>query len=182
MRPEGNQEGGKIAERKNAQLTRGLRLVAFASPFFEGLDMKTYLPKNAPEQRRWHVIDAEGAVLGRLAVQVADLLRGKTKPIYTPHLDAGDFVVVVNAEKVRLTGNKETDKRYMTYSGWKGGEKYRSVEEVRERTPERLIHHAVKGMIPKNRLGRQLLTKLKVYKGPKHPHTAQQPAPLTPAS
>ncbi len=140
--------------------------------------MKTYLPKQALEQRRWHVVDADGAVLGRLAVQIADILRGKNKPIYTPHLDAGDFVVVINAEKVRLTGNKEHQKMYMTYSGWKGGEKYRTVAEIRARKPEHLIHHAVKGMIPKNRLGRQLLTKLKVYRGPSHPHTAQQPAPL----
>lgn len=137
--------------------------------------MKTYLPKDYLAQRKWHVIDANGAVLGRLAVQVANILRGKNKPIYTPHWDAGDFVVVVNAEKVRLTGKKETDKYFMSYSGWKGGEKYRSVAQVREAHPERLIMHAVKGMIPKNRLGRQMLTKLKVYKGAEHPHQAQQP-------
>jgi large subunit ribosomal protein L13 len=140
--------------------------------------MKTYLPKVDLEQRKWHVIDASGAVLGRLAVQVADVLRGKNKPVFTPHLDAGDFVVVVNAEKVVLTGTKETDKQYMSYSGWKGGERYRSVAEVRQKRPEDLIMHAVKGMIPKNRLGRRLLTKLKVYKGSEHPHSAQQPAEL----
>src|ERR1051326_9161124 len=123
--------------------------------------MKTYLPKVNLDQRKWHIIDAEGAVLGRLAVQVADVLRGKNKPVFTPHLDAGDFVVVVNAEKVRVTGKKETDKRFMTYSGWKGGEKYRSVAEIRARHPEKLIHHAVKGMVPKNRLGGQIPTKLK---------------------
>ncbi|MBX3745423.1 MAG: 50S ribosomal protein L13 [Verrucomicrobiae bacterium] len=144
--------------------------------------MKTFLPKQATVERRWHVIDADGAVLGRLAVQVADALRGKDKPIYTPHLDAGDFVVVINAEKVRLTGNKETAKLYMSYSGWKGGEKYRSVAQVRAKAPNELIHRAVKGMVPKNRLGRRLLTKLKVYRGPKHPHAAQKPAPLAPAS
>src|SRR3954454_7452413 len=144
--------------------------------------MKTYLPKVDLQQRKWHVIDADGAVLGRLAVQVADVLRGRNKPIYTPHLDAGDFVVVINAEKVVVTGKKETDKQYMTYSGWKGGEKYRSVAQIRARHPEKLIHHAVKGMVPKNRLGRRLLTKLKVYKGSEHPHAAQNPAPLTPAS
>jgi large subunit ribosomal protein L13 len=127
------------------------------------------------DARKWHVIDADGAVLGRLAVQIADVLRGKDKPTFTPHLDAGDFVVVINAEKVKLTGNKETAKEYMSYSGWKGGEKYRTVAQVREKHPERLIEHAVKGMIPKNRLGRQLLTKLKVYAGPNHPHAAQQP-------
>jgi len=140
--------------------------------------MKTYLPIVNLDQRKWHVIDADGAVLGRLAVQVADLLRGRHKPTYTPHLDAGDFVVVVNAEKVRVTGKKETGKLYMTYSGWKGGEKRRSVAQIRARQPEKLIHHAVRGMVPKNRLGRVLLTKLKVYKGSKHPHSAQQPKQL----
>ena len=140
--------------------------------------MKTYLPKVDLQQRKWHVIDADGAVLGRLAVQVADVLRGKNKPVYTPHLDAGDFVVVINAEKVVLTGKKETDKEYMTYSGWKGGEKFTSVSQLRTRHPEELIHRAVWGMIPKNRLGKQLITKLKVYKGAEHPHAAQQPAPL----
>lgn len=140
--------------------------------------MKTYLPKVDLETRKWHVINAEGAVLGRLAVQVADVLRGKNKPVFTPHLDAGDFVVVINAEKVLVTGKKETDKIFMSYSGWKGGEHFRSVADVRQRHPEELIMHAVKGMIPKNRLGRKLLTKLKVYKGGAHPHSAQQPATL----
>jgi large subunit ribosomal protein L13 len=138
--------------------------------------MKTYLPKANLETRKWQVIDANGAVLGRLAVKIADALRGKDKPTFTPHLDAGEFVVVINAEKVRVTGSKEATKTYMTYSGWKGGEKYRTVEQVRAQQPERLIEHAVKGMIPKNRLGRQLLTKLKVYAGPNHPHAAQKPA------
>ena len=140
--------------------------------------MKTHLPKVNLDQRKWHIIDANGVVLGRLAAKVADVLRGKNKAIYTPHLDAGDFVVVVNAEKVRVTGKKETDKEYMTYSGWKGGEKYKTVANVRDKHPEMLIHRAVRGMIPKNRLGRVLLTKLKVYKGDKHPHAAQQPAAL----
>ena len=140
--------------------------------------MKTYLPKVNLDERKWHVVDAEGVVLGRLAVQVADILRGRNKPVFTPHLDAGDFVVVINAEKVNVTGKKETDKKYMTYSGWKGGEKYTSVAQLRARHPEMLIMRAVKGMIPKNRLGRVLLTKLKVYKGKEHPHAAQQPAPL----
>jgi len=144
--------------------------------------MRTFLPKVDLQQRKWHVIDADGAVLGRLAVQVADILRGKNKPIYTAHLDAGDFVVVVNAEKVVVTGKKETDKEFMSYSGWKGGEKFRSVAQVRARTPEKLITHAVRGMVPKNRLGRVLMTKLKVFKGPSHPHSAQQPQPLKAAS
>src|SRR5436853_7250327 len=143
--------------------------------------MKTYLPKVNLDQRKWQVIDANGAVLGRLAVQVADVLRGKNKPIYTPHLDAGDFVVVINAEKVLLTGKKETNKRFMSYSGWKGGEKYKSVAQVRAKQPEKLITHAVRGMVPKNRLGRVLMTKLKVYKGSAHPHEAQKPNSLAPA-
>lgn len=143
--------------------------------------MKTYLPKNNLEQRKWHVIDADGAVLGRLAAQVADILRGKNKPIFTPHMDAGDFVVVINAEKVRVTGTKESDKEYMTYSGWKGGEKYKTVAQVRASQPEKLVMHAVKGMIPKNRLGSALLTKLKVYAGSKHPHAAQMPTALAAA-
>ena len=144
--------------------------------------MKTHLPKVNVDQRKWHLIDADGAVLGRLAVQVANILRGKDTPVFTPHLDAGGFVVVINAEKVRVTGKKETQKQYMTYSGWKGGEKYTSVERLRAQQPEKLIHRAVKGMVPKNRLGRQLLTKLKVYKGPNHPHAAQKAAPLKAAN
>jgi len=143
--------------------------------------MRTHLPKVDLDQRKWHIINAEGAVLGRLAVQVANILRGKDKPIYTAHLDAGDFVVVINAEKVVLTGKKETNKKFMSYSGWKGGEKYTSVAQVRAKTPEKLIMHAVRGMVPKNRLGRVLMTKLKVYKGDQHPHSAQQPQPLAPA-
>jgi len=137
--------------------------------------MKTYLPKDYLNQRTWHVVDADGVVLGRLAAQVADILRGKNTATFTPNWDTGGFVVVVNAEKVKVTGKKETDKFFMSYSGWKGGEKFKSVADVRARQPEELIHHAVKGMIPKNRLGRQLLTKLKVYKGSAHPHEAQMP-------
>jgi large subunit ribosomal protein L13 len=143
--------------------------------------MKTHLPKVNVDQRKWHVIDANGAVLGRLAVQVANVLRGKNKPVFTPHLDAGDFVVVINAAKVIVTGKKETNKKFMTYSGWKGGEKFTSVAQVRARQPEKLIMHAVRGMVPKNRLGRVLMTKLKVYKGDQHPHTAQKPEPLAAA-
>jgi large subunit ribosomal protein L13 len=143
--------------------------------------MKTHLPKVNLDQRKWHVINADGAVLGRLAVQVSNILRGKNKAVYTPHLDAGDFVVVINAEKVLVTGKKETDKKFMTYSGWKGGEKYTSVEQIRARHPEKLITHAVRGMVPKNRLGRVLMTKLKVYKGSEHPHAAQRPESLAPA-
>src|SRR3569832_1641275 len=143
--------------------------------------MKTHLPKVNLDQRKWHVVNADGAVLGRLAAQVANILRGKNKPIYTPHLDAGDFVVVINAEKVMVTGKKETDKKFMTYSGWKGGEKYTSVEQLRAKHPEKLITHAVRGMVPKNRLGRVLMTKLKVYKGGIYLHALQKPESLTPA-
>ena len=144
--------------------------------------MKTHLPKVNLDQRKWHIIDADGVVLGRLAAKVANVLRGKNKAVYTPHLDAGDFVVVVNAEKVRVTGTKETDKEYMSYSGWKGGEKYKTVADLRAKHPEMLIHRAVRGMIPKNRLGRVLLTKLKVFKGPKHDHEAQTPTVLKAAN
>jgi large subunit ribosomal protein L13 len=143
--------------------------------------MKTHLPKVNLDLRKWHVVNADGAILGRLAAQVANILRGKNKPIYTPHLDAGDFVIVINASKILVTGKKETDKKFMTYSGWKGGEKFTSVEQIRARHPEKLITHAVRGMVPKNRLGRVLMTKLKVYKGSEHPHAAQQPQQLTPA-
>lgn len=140
--------------------------------------MKTYLSKSHLEQRKWHVVDADGAILGRLAVQVANILRGRNKPIYSPHMDTGDFVVVINAEKIKVSGKKETDKEFMSYSGWKGGEKYATVAQVRAKHPEKLITHAVRGMVPKNRLGRVLMTKLKVYKGSQHPHAAQQPATL----
>ena len=143
--------------------------------------MKTHLPKVNLDERKWHVVDANGAVLGRLAAQVANILRGKNKPVYTPHLDAGDFVVVINAEKVKVSGKKETQKEFMSYSGWKGGEKFRSVAQVRATQPEKLIMHAVRGMVPKNRLGRVLMTKLKIYQGEKHPHSAQQPHSLVAA-
>ena len=143
--------------------------------------MKTYLPKVNLDQRKWHVVDANGAILGRLAVQIANILRGKNKPVFTAHLDAGDFVVVINAEKIAVTGKKETEKFFMSYSGWRGGEKYKSVADIRAKHPEKLIMHAVKGMLPKNRLADVLLTKLKVYKGDRHPHAAQMPTALTPA-
>jgi large subunit ribosomal protein L13 len=148
---------------------------------WSGFEMKTYLPKVKLDERKWHVIDADGAVLGRLAVQAANILRGRDKPVYTPHMDTGDFVVVINAEKVVVSGKKETQKTFMSYSGWKGGEKFTSVAQVRAGHPEKLITHAVRGMVPKNRLGRVLMTKLKVYKGKEHPHAAQKPEPLAPA-
>jgi large subunit ribosomal protein L13 len=137
--------------------------------------MKTYVATPATRQRDWLLFDAEGLVLGRLATEVADALRGKRKPEYTPHCDTGDFVVVVNAAKVRVTGNKLADKRYYRHSGYPGGLRSRTLAEMLERRPEEVIRKAVRGMLPRNRLGRQQLRKLKVYAGPEHPHEAQRP-------
>lgn len=141
--------------------------------------MKTYLPKVDAIDHKWHVVDAEGQVLGRLATRIADLLRGKHKATFTPHMDTGDFVVVINAEKVRVTGRKEMDKKYHRFSGWASGHKEVNVATVRARHPERLIEKAVRGMVPHNRLGRKLFSKLKVVKGPTHPFQAQKPQPLS---
>ena len=141
--------------------------------------MKTFLPKIDMQRRKWRIIDADGQVLGRVAEKAANILRGRDKPTYTPHLDAGDFVVVINAAKVRVTGRKETDKVYTRYSGWRGGLKRETVADVREKHPERLIMRAVKGMLPRNRLGSKMLTKLKVHSGADHTHGAQQPEPVT---
>ncbi len=140
--------------------------------------MKTYVATPADRQRDWYVVDAEGETLGRLATRVADALRGKRKPVYTPHVDTGDFVVVVNAEKIRVTGRKLEQKRYWRHSGFPGGIKSRTLAEMLERRPEEVIRKAVKGMLPRNRLARKQLTKLKVYAGPEHPHAAQQPKPM----
>lgn len=140
--------------------------------------MRTYTPKPADIQRTWHVIDATDVVLGRLATQVATLLRGKHKPYYAPHLDMGDFVVVINAGKVAMTGNKRMQSTVYTHSGFPGGLKRKSYDEVLNTRPERIIEKAVKGMVPHNTLGRQMLSKLKVYAGPDHPHAAQQPQPF----
>jgi large subunit ribosomal protein L13 len=137
--------------------------------------MSTYSAKETEVQRRWWVIDATDQVLGRVAVKAANLLRGKEKAIFTPHVDTGDFVVVINADKVRVTGKKETAKTYMSFSGYVGGHKSESFRQRRARHPELLIQGAVKGMIPHNRLGRSVITKLKVYKGSTHPHAAQNP-------
>ncbi len=141
--------------------------------------MKTFLPKIDVQRRAWRIVDADGLVLGRVAEKIANVLRGRDKPTYTPHLDTGDFVIVINAEKVRVTGKKETDKIYASYSGYRGGLKRTPLADVRAKHPERLIMKAVKGMLPKNRLAAKLLTKLKVYKGSEHPHGAQNPEPLT---
>ena len=140
--------------------------------------MKTYNAKPGEISRDWYVVDAEGKTLGRLATQIADTLRGKRKPQYTPHIDTGDFVVVVNAEKIQVTGSKLDQKRYYRHSGYPGGLKSRTLREQLERRPTEVIRTAVKGMLPKNRLARQQLTKLKVYAGPEHPHVSQNPQPL----
>jgi large subunit ribosomal protein L13 len=140
--------------------------------------MKTYVATATDRQRDWLVVDAEGQTLGRLATRIADALRGKRKPEYTPHVDTGDFVVVVNAEKIRVTGNKLEQKRYWRHSGYPGGIKSRSLAEMLDRRPEEVIRKAVKGMLPRNRLARKQLTKLKVYAGPDHPHAAQKPQPM----
>ena len=136
--------------------------------------MKTFSAKAEEIDRKWYVIDAENKVLGDVAVAAANLLRGKNKPLFTPHCDCGDFVVVINADKVRLTGNKEQQKLYTSYSGYVGGQKRESVEKLRTRRPELIVERAVTGMVPHNRLGRQILKKLKVYAGSEHPHDAQQ--------
>jgi len=140
--------------------------------------MKTYTPKLTEIQRRWWVVDAEGQVLGRLASQIAQILRGKHKPMFTPHLDTGDFVVVINADKIRLTGNKAEDKMYFRHTGYMGGEKFIPFKDMIEKHPDRVIELAVKGMLPKNNLGRLMRRKLKVYAGANHPHEAQQPQRL----
>lgn len=140
--------------------------------------MKTYSVKASEIERDWYVVDAADQVLGRLATEVARVLRGKHKPIYSPHLDTGDYVVVVNAERVRLTGRKADQKRYFRHSGYMGGEKLIPFRRMQSRHPERVIELAVKGMLPKNTLGRAMLKKLKVYAGPEHPHGPQAPQPL----
>jgi len=137
--------------------------------------MKTYIPKSEEIERNWRLVDADGKVLGRIATEIADILRGKNKPVFTPHLDTGDFVVVVNAEKIKLTGNKMADKVYYHHTGFPGGIKGITAEKLLEKEPGKLISEAVKGMLPKNKLRKQFMGKLKVYAGSKHPHEAQQP-------
>jgi large subunit ribosomal protein L13 len=140
--------------------------------------MKTFVAKEHEIEKNWHLIDASDKVLGRLATEIATILRGKKKPIFTPHMDAGDYVVVVNAERVVLTGNKLEKKTYYRHSGYVGGLKETTAKEMLEKKPENLIKFAVKGMLPKTSLGRRQLTKLKVYTGPDHPHQAQKPVKL----
>ena len=136
--------------------------------------MKTFMKRPEDVQRKWYIIDAERKILGRLATKVAVILRGKNKPEYTPHVDTGDHIIVINAEKIQVTGNKLTDKKYQTYSGYPGGQKEYSLETLLKKKPEEVIMKAVKGMLPHNTLGRKMLTKLKVYKGSEHPHAAQE--------
>ncbi len=140
--------------------------------------MKTWNAKPGEVERRWYLVDAEGKTLGRLATQIANTLRGKNKPQYTPHVDTGDFVVVVNADKVVLTGKKLDDKIYYRHSGYPGGLRERTAREQLQRRPTEVLRIAVKGMLPRNRLARRQITKLKIYAGPDHPHTAQNPHPL----
>ena len=141
--------------------------------------MKTYSAKNGEISQSWFIVDASEHTLGRLATRIATVLRGKHKAEFTPHVDTGDYVVVVNAEKIKLTGRKEKQKMYHNYSGYKGGLRSSSAAEIRKVNPERMVEDAVKGMLPKNRLSRQVLKKLKVYAGEEHPHSAQGPQPLT---
>jgi len=140
--------------------------------------MKTYVAKPTDRERNWLLVDASGKTLGRLATHLADLLRGKLKPEYTPHIDTGDFVVVVNAEQIEVTGNKRAAKMYYRHSGYPGGLRSRTFNDMIERRPEEVIRLAVKGMMPRNRLARKQLTKLKIYAGPDHPHAAQKPQPI----
>ena len=140
--------------------------------------MKTYVATPTDRERSWVLVDASGKTLGRLATQIADILRGKRKPEYTPHIDTGDFVVVINAREVAVTGNKREQKRYYRHSGYPGGLRSRTLGEQLERRPEEVIRRAVRGMLPRNRLSRRQITKLKVYAGPDHPHAAQKPEPL----
>ncbi|MBW7894637.1 MAG: 50S ribosomal protein L13 [Opitutaceae bacterium] len=141
--------------------------------------MKTFLAKKETVQPKWHLIDAEGQVLGRLAVKAANIIRGRHKASYTPHVDTGDYVVIINAEKVALTGKKEEQNKYMFFSGFVGGESYRKLSDMRKQHPEFIIEHAVKGMLPKNRLAAKMLTKLRVFAGPDHSHVAQNPVKVT---
>ena len=140
--------------------------------------MKTISAKEADIQRDWYVIDAQGQTLGRLATRTAAVLRGKHKPLYTPHVDCGDYVIIVNAEKVHVTGQKMSQKKYYRHSGYPGGLREINLRDQLQKFPERVLESAVRGMLPKNRLGRQMFKKLKIYPGPNHPHQAQQPKPM----
>jgi large subunit ribosomal protein L13 len=158
-------------------LTRATLTGSF--PAFSAIPaMRTFSAKAAEVPRKWWIIDAQNQMLGHVAVKAANLLRGKEKPVFTPHVDTGDFVIVVNADKVRVSGKKEEQKTYMSFSGFVGGHKSETFRARRERHPELLVERAIRGMIPHNRLGRSVYRKLKVYRGDAHPHSAQQPAPV----
>jgi len=170
----------RAALRQNVLHGEGLTIIGVSRATVARLvhAMKTYVATPADRERNWLVVDASGQTLGRLATQIADALRGKRKPTYTPHIDTGDFVIVINAEKISVTGNKLADKRYYRHSGYPGGLRWRTFEEMQRRRPEEIIRLAVKGMMPRNRLARKQLTKLKIYAGPEHPHVAQKPQPM----
>ena len=140
--------------------------------------MKSFMAKKGECEGKWLLVDADNAVLGRMAAKIAPMLMGKTKPTYTPHVDTGDYVIVVNAEKIHVTGNKMTQKVYYRHSGYPGGLKQVTLRDQLQKFPDRVVEHAVRGMLPKNRLGRRMFKKLKVYAGPDHPHQAQQPKPV----
>jgi len=140
--------------------------------------LKTFHLKSEEVQRSWYLVDADGQILGRLASRIASVLRGKHKPVFSPHLDTGDFVIVVNAEKVQVTGKKESQKTYFRHTGYPGGDRYTTLSEMRKKHPERILYHAVKGMLPRGSLGRDQLRKLKIYARSEHPHEAQCPVPL----
>lgn len=154
-----------------------LRPRARRIPETEDFALRTYQPKPTEIEREWHLVDADGVVLGRLASEVAQLLRGKHKPVWAPHLDCGDHVVVVNASKVAVTGAKRAEKRYWRHSGFPGGIRNLNLEQMLEKHPERVVELAVRGMLPKSRLGRKMFKKLRVYAGPDHPHVGQNPQP-----
>lgn len=141
--------------------------------------MKSFQAKPAEQEPKWYVIDANGQTLGRMSVKIANILRGKHRPTYTPNVDTGGYVIVINAEKVVLTGKKEYQKQYMFFSGWRGNEKYKSASEMRDKRPTFLLENSIRGMMPKTKLGDAMFKKLKVYAGPEHPHEAQQPEPLS---
>ena len=161
-----------------SRLLRRAPATAAGGPAGISIVMRTYVATPATRERNWLVVDATGKTLGRLATQIADALRGKRKPEYTPHCDVGDFVIVVNAERIAVTGKKLAEKRYYRHSGYPGGMRSRTLREMLDRRPEEVIRKAVKGMMPRNRLARQQITKLKVYAGPDHPHQAQMPEPM----
>ena len=167
-----------LRQRRSDVKGSGLTGLGEILPFGPFPQMKTYLAKKETVKPKWYLIDAEGKVLGRLAVKAANILRGRHKPTYTPHVDTGDYVVVINAGKIALTGKKEETTEYMSFSGYVGGEKYRQFTDVRRQKPEFIIKHAVKGMLPKNRLADSMLTKLRVFAGPAHDHEAQNPVKI----